>query len=454
MKKYDSYKDSGIEWIGDIPSHWEVILFKRTIHKIKDGTHGTFQRVSQGRPFLSAKNVYDDGVRMNETESFISEEDYSSIVKNGFPVRGDLLITCVGTIGRTYVYDFDESLAFQRSVTFIRFVEDVNPQFYKYYVQSSVFQNLLTSIAKTSAQSGIYMGDLVNTTTLKVPVKEQTTIANFLDQKTTQIDDLIAKKERLIQLLEEERTAIINQAVTKGLDPNVPMKDSGIEWLGEIPEHWGRARIKTLVKIKVCDGPHETPEWKEDGIPFISAEAIKGNQIDLNFKRGYISEEQHKEYCKKSKVLKGDILFCKSGSTTGKSALVEIDDEFGIWSPLAIIRADERKISNRYMFQSIQSSLFRNQVETSWTFGTQPNIGMGALENLWIAIPPLNEQESIDEYLISELKNFDVIIAKTQQEIELLKEYKTALISEVVTGKVDVSTAHDLNLSDKKFQSN
>lgn len=438
MKKYDNYKDSGIEWIGEIPEHWDVILFKRVIFKIKDGTHGTFQRVSSGRPFLSAKNVYDNGLKIGDNESNISEEDYLEITKNGFPSKDDLLVTCVGTIGRTFVYDLDKSMAFQRSVTFIRFNNGINPQYYKYYVQSSIYQNLLISLAKTSAQSGIYMGDLMNTTTLKIPNLEQTAIANYLDHKTTQIDNLIAKKEQFITLLQEERTAVINQAVTKGLDPTVKMKDSGIEWLGEIPEHWNRQRIKTLVSTKVCDGPHETPEWKETGIPFISAEAIKGNQIDLNFKRGYISLEQHLEYCKKSKVIKGDILFCKSGSTTGKSALVNIDDEFGIWSPLAIIRVNNDKISNGYMFQSIQSSLFRRQVETSWTFGTQPNIGMGALENLWIAVPPKSEQLEIDSYLKLEISKFEEIISKTQQEIELLKEYKTALISEVVTGKVDV----------------
>ncbi len=169
MKKYNNYKDSGIEWIGKIPEHWDIILFKRIILKIKDGTHGTFQRVSNGHPFVSAKNVYDNGIKIGEKESNISEEDYLEITKNGFPSKNDLLITCVGTIGRTYVYDFEKPMAFQRSVTFIRFYDGINPQFYKYYVQSSIYQNLLISLAKTSAQSGIYMGDLMNTTTIKIP---------------------------------------------------------------------------------------------------------------------------------------------------------------------------------------------------------------------------------------------------------------------------------------------
>ncbi len=214
-------------------------------------------------------------------------------------------------------------------------------------------------------------------------------------------------------------------------------KDSGVEWIGKIPEHWDRIRIKSLVAIKVTDGPHETPQWIENGVPFISAEAIKGNKIDLDFKRGYISTEQHLEYCKKSKVLKNDILFCKSGSTTGKSALVDTDVDFGIWSPLAIIRADKNKIDYKYLFQSIQSSLFQNQVETAWTFGTQPNIGMGALENLWIAIPTLEEQQSIANYLDHKTTQIDTLIAKKEQFISLLQEERTAVINQAVTKGLD-----------------
>jgi type I restriction enzyme S subunit len=438
MKRYDSYKDSGIEWIGEIPNHWEFLNLKYILKEnVRDGPHETPIWFEEGIPFLSIDGIVNGEISFDGCR-FIDEVQYEKFSKKLIIELNDIFIGKAASIGKIARVKTNRKFTVWSPIAVVKVKSDFNPTFVEYYFKSDVIQHQIEMFSTSNTQKNIAMGDIPKMKFISPPFNEQTVIANYLDQKTAQIDDLIAKKERLIQLLEEERTAIINQAVTKGLDPTVPMKDSGIEWLGEIPAHWSRARVKTLVKIKVCDGPHETPDWKEDGIPFISAEAIKGNQIDLNFKRGYISKEQHLEYCKKSKVLKGDILFCKSGSTTGKSALVEIDDEFGIWSPLAIIRTDERKISNRYMFQSIQSSLFRNQVETSWTFGTQPNIGMGALENLWIAVPPKNEQESIDKHLNSVLKNFDVVTTKTLQEIELLKEYKTALISEVVTGKVDV----------------
>ncbi len=211
-------KDSGIEWLGEIPEHWEVILFKRVISKIKDGTHGTFQRLTHGYPFLSAKNVYNDGLKISEAESLISKNDYLDITKNGFPKRNDLLITCVGTIGRTFVYDLDEPIAFQRSVTFIRFVDNINPHYYKFYVQSSIYQNLLMSLAKTSAQSGIYMNDLLNTCALKIPLVEQTEIVEFLKTKTSEIDEIIIKTQREIELLKEYKTALISEVVTGKVD--------------------------------------------------------------------------------------------------------------------------------------------------------------------------------------------------------------------------------------------
>lgn len=143
MKAYPSYKKTEVVGIGDIPDHWNVLLFKRLYSAIKDGTHGTFERISEGQPLLSAKNVFPDGIRTDEAESLISEKDYKEIISNGFPKKNDLLLTIVGTIGRALVYDLDEPLAFQRSVLFIRLRENLNPRFYCYVLQSAFFQHQL-----------------------------------------------------------------------------------------------------------------------------------------------------------------------------------------------------------------------------------------------------------------------------------------------------------------------
>src|SRR5690606_16927964 len=154
----------------------------------------------------------------------------------------------------------------------------------------------------------------IGTISIPFPPKvEQTAIATYLDRKTAELDELIADKKRLLELYEEEKTAIINQAVTKGLDPNAPMRDSGIEWLGEIPEHWEVLAIKHTLAVPVTDGPHETPEFLSEGIPFISAESVKNDTLDFSKKRGYISVEAHEKYSRKYKPENGDVYMVKSG---------------------------------------------------------------------------------------------------------------------------------------------
>ena len=444
MKKYNNYKDSGIEWIGKIPEHWDIILFKRIILKIKDGTHGTFQRVSNGHPFLSAKNVYDNGIKIGEKESNISEEDYLEITKNGFPSKNDLLITCVGTIGRTYVYDFEKPMAFQRSVTFIRFYDGINPQFYKYYVQSSIYQNLLISLAKTSAQSGIYMGDLMNTTTIKIPPFEQTAIANYLDHKTAQIDTLIAKKEKFISLLQEERTAVINQAVTKGLDPNVKMKDSGIEWLGEIPEHWEVKKLKYLLKENkdsLKTGPFGSHIKNSDYIPNGNYKVYtQRNVLDNEYENGCesISEEKFDEL-KGFTIYEGDVLITTRGSI-GRCSVFPENMPTGILHPCLIrIQINENLSLRNWIVNYINNtSLFYNNVKFNSNSTIIDVIYGYTLKEIFFPTPSIIEQKKILEFLEVKINEIDTLISKSQQEIELLKEYKTALISEVVTGKVDV----------------
>lgn len=214
-------------------------------------------------------------------------------------------------------------------------------------------------------------------------------------------------------------------------------KPSGVEWLGEVPEGWEILPIKRIVRIKITDGPHETPEFFENGVPFISAEAIKDNKIDFSLMRGYISNELHEIYKKKASPQKNDILFVKSGATTGNVAKVVDDIEFDIWSPLALIRSDSYKVLPDYLFSLIQSIEFRKQVEMSWSFGTQQNIGMNVIEKLMCTIPPLPEQHAIAAFLDHETVRIDALIEKKKRQIELLQEKRSALISNAVTKGLD-----------------
>ena len=267
---------------------------------------------------------------------------------------------------------------------------------------------------------------------------EQKAIARFLDFKTAQIDTLIAKKQTLLEKMAEKSTALISHAVTKGLDPSVSMKDSGVTWLGEVPAHWKVIPIKFSLDMPITDGPHSTPQFYEDGIPFLSAESVKNDRLDFSRMRGYISEDDHAFFSKKYKPKFGDVYMVKSGATTGAVARVETHDEFNIWSPLAVLRPHPDKSVTDYLFYVLKSKPFFYSVELSWSYGTQQNIGMGVISNIRMALPPLKEQEQICRYLEPLLQKIADQKSKIGSMIDRLQEYRSALVTDAVTGKIDV----------------
>jgi type I restriction enzyme S subunit len=210
-------------------------------------------------------------------------------------------------------------------------------------------------------------------------------------------------------------------------------KESGIKWMGNIPTHWDSPALKRILKIPITDGPHETPEFLDEGIPFISAEAIKNKKIDFSKKRGFISREDHQKYSRKYCPKKGDIYLVKSGATTGNVAMVETEKVFNIWSPLAAIRPDSNMALTNFVFYFLQSAQFFQAIESGWSYGTQQNIGMGVIENIAVALPSLEEQRAIADFLDRETERIDTLIAKKERLIELLAEKRTALISHAVT---------------------
>ena len=238
-------------------------------------------------------------------------------------------------------------------------------------------------------------------------------------------------------MLKEKRQAVISRAVTKGLNPTVPMKDSGVVWLGDVPAHWTVSSIKHIVATPVTDGPHETPNFPDEGIPFVSAEAVSSGVLDFEKKRGYISVEDHQRYSLKYRPRRGDIYMIKSGATTGVTAIVETDDDFNIWSPLAVIRCDESS-DPYFVLNFMRSKNFLEAVTLNWSFGTQQNIGMGVIENLAIPVPPREEQLNIAATLGSVTSRIDALTQEAEEAMSLLQERRSALISAAVTGKIDV----------------
>ena len=270
-----------------------------------------------------------------------------------------------------------------------------------------------------------------------VPLNEQNAISSFLDTETSKIDGLVSEQCHLVKLLKEKRQAAISHAVTKGLNPNAPMKPSGFQWLGDVPQHWEVIALKHLVSSPIIDGPHVSPEKHDEGVPFISAESIGKGFIDFDKKWGYISPKDHEIYSQRYKPQRGDILLVKLGATTGVPAIVETNTDFNIWVPLAAIRL-RKDIHPRFIFHVLRSNNLRVAYELNWTYGTQQTLGLGTISNLRMPVPPANERKEIIDYLDSVLPGFDTLEAEAERAIKILQERRTALISAAVTGKIDV----------------
>lgn len=428
MQRYEKYKDSGVDWIGEIPVEWNILKLKFL-----------FKDVSiKNRPDLDLLSVtQDQGVvprSMVENRMVMPTGNLES-----FKVisKGDFAISLRSFEGGLEYSEYEGLIS--PAYTVLKSQKEINDNYFKFLFKSKAFiAELQLSIVGIREGKNISYEELKYSYTPIPPLTEQQTIANFLDGKTAKIDQTITIKQKEIELLKERRQILIQKAVTKGLDATVKLKDSGVDWIGEIPEHWEVTSVKHLLSIPITDGPHTTPMLYDEGIPFISAEAIKNNSIDFTKMRGYISSKDHLEYCKKYKPKRNDIYMIKSGATTGNIAMVETDEEFSIWSPLAVFRANFRLVP-KFLFFALQSVYFKKGVELKWSYGTQQNIGMGILSNLPLVYAPIEEQTQIVSYLEDIEEKIAKAITLKEQEIEKLKEYKTVLIDQVVTGKVRVS---------------
>lgn len=437
----EQMKSSGIDWIGNIPLDWNAKKVKYVISDIKDGTHGTFDRVESGELLLSAKNVFDDGIRIGENESEISILDYKSIISNGFPKRNDVLLCCVGTIGRCCVYEYDQSIAFQRSVAFLRPLQQTNARYLKYALQSDSTLIQEQFLINKSAQDGLYMGSVRE---LIIPYpnskSEQQAIADFLDKECAQIDSIAADLEKQIALLQQYKKSLITETVTKGLDKSVPMKDSGVEWLGKIPAHWDFKRLKFMLEsssdsMKV--GPFGSAlsgsDFTDEGKWVYNQRVVLDNNFSEN--TTFVSEEKFQEM-RSFAVYPGDILITTRG-TIGKVAIVPEGANEGILHPCIIkFRVDKEMIIPE-LLQLIfdESDFVKDQFTLMSNATTIEVIYSYSLKDILLPVIPADEQEKIYAYLSKKCIAIDGIIAEKQKALATITQHKKSLIYEYVTGK-------------------
>ena len=441
MKRYDSYKDSGVEWIGDIPGHWKSTKVKFEIQS-KGYKAGPF-----GSSLITSELLLNGNIKVFSPEHVAEKEileewylpDERAEEMSQFIVGDkDVVLPIVGTLGLARVFHSNLDgigIINQRLAKISCDTNRLVPEFFCLIMKEvSNYQEYFKLKARGSILSHLNKETIVSMPLALPDIEEQELITNYLDQKTTQIDDLIAKKERLIQLLEEERTAIINQAVTKGLDPTVPMKDSGIEWLGEIPAHWSYSSLKWFSKIYSGGTPSKDIEeyWIDGTIPWLNSGCV--NQWDITEVSDYITEDAFNNSSAKW-IPNQSLVIALAGQGKTKGMVAQVKFETTCNQSLGVIVPNE-KINNRFL----QYWLKNNYQNIRSLGGGDKRDGLNLVMIGGIPIPvlPLIEQEKIAKLLDSKNIELDTVKAKTQQEIELLKEYKTALISEVVTGKVDV----------------
>jgi len=318
--------------------------------------------------------------------------------------------------------------------------DDVDPHYYAYFLRNLALTGFIESLTKgiRERSTDFRYNDFGKLLLAHPPYEEQTAIARFLDEKTSKIDEAISIKQKQIELLKERRQILIHKAVTRGLNPDITLKPSGVDWIGEIPEHWGVMKIK-FVTMKIGSGV--TPSggattYLNDGVPLLRSQNIHFGRIDLS-DVAFISQRVHNSMSN-SKVNKGDVLLNITGGSIGRCHYVETDIDLNVNQHVCIVRPNS-KVLPVFLNAVFASEVGQGQI---WFFqqgGGREGLNFQAIKNFYIPLPPTNEQESISYKIRQISSNFDKSIRIQEQEIRALKEYKSSLINKAVTGKIKVS---------------
>lgn len=427
--RYDKYKDSGIAWIGEIPEHWSKNKIARLFGIIGSGTTpksnkednyiGSINWIQSG----DINGSYIKKCKNTISEVAIKEYPILKIYKAPF-----IIVAMYGaSVGNISISEIDACVNQACCV-----MNDSKQNFkYLFYAINSVKKYLIYK-AEGGGQPNISQDKIKNTWMPVPPTQEQQFIAAYLDQKCGEIDELIALQEEMITKLQSYKQSVITEAVTKGLDKNVPLKDSGIEWIGTIPAHWICAVFKKFLSDPMQYGANEPAEECNYNDPrYIRITDIKddGTLRDDTFKS--LSLDKAKEYM----LVKGDLLFARSGATVGKTFLYNEDYTACFAGYLIKARCNKNELIPNFVFYYTLSNVYQNWKNSIFIQSTIQNIGADKYSLMPIIVPPISEQQTIADYLDQKCSEIDELISIKQQKIEKLKDYKKSLIFECVTGK-------------------
>ena len=442
-QQYAEYKDSGVEWLGEIPSHWQTKKLKFILLDLVRGPFGSALKkeffLDSGFKVYEQKNCIRNDVTIGN--SYISKKMFQELDR--FSIReNDLLMSCSGTIGKVVrVPESFEQGIINQALLIMRLNKNiVDLNYFLHVFRSSDIQNQIKDNTQGGAMQNLVATDIFKSISITVPkIEEQTQIANFLDHETAKIDSLIEKQQQLIELLKEKRQAVISHAVTKGLNPDVTMKDSGVEWLGQVPQTWKVAKIKHLSKI-ISKGTTPTTmggDFVSEGVRFLKAENI-GKKPTVNSSPEFFITENVDAQLARSRLQEHDVLVIIAGATTGLSSVLQkallpanTNQAVSFIRPKETVYA--KWISYWLSTHFAQSLIWMGAVQAA-----QPNLSMESLGNIDITLPCVEEIQETLDFIGTALLKIDELIEKNSKAIDLMQERRTALISAAVTGKIDV----------------
>lgn len=434
---YPEYKDSDVEWIGKVPLNWDLKRIKNVStfnDEVLSESHSKYFKIE----YVDIGSVSSvDGIKLTSLIEFgKSPSRARRIVRDG-----DIIVSTV----RTYLKAISPILNPPANMVVSTGFAVIRPnlflfnRFAAYVLREDIFINKVIAKSVGISYPSINASDLVNIEIILPHLTEQTQIAKFLDYETAKIDTLIEKQQQLIKLLKEKRQAVISHAVTKGLNSDAPMRDSGVEWLGEVPKHWKVSRIGFYAK-KIGSG--KTPKggseiYKDSGILFLRSQNIYDNGLKVdNGKSVYISNEIHKEM-KNTKVKSGDILLNITGGSIGRTCIVPNNfREANVNQHVCILRFSDS--IRDYLSFVLKSDLIKEQIDFHQTGGNREGLNFEQISKFIINFPPEEERKEILNYIESNIKKYNYLEDKADKAIRLIRERRTALISATVTGKIDV----------------
>lgn len=432
----EQMKPSGIDWIGEIPCSWNIKRIKYLAQlKGRIGWQGlTSDEYTDVGPFLITGVDFSDGGINWESCVHITEERWAEApeihIKNG-----DLLITKDGTVGKVAIVENLQGKASLNSgVLLIKTSDEYSKKFLYWALLSEEFWTWFRlKNAGNSTIIHLYQNDFAEFSYTFPGITEQNAIADFLDKECAQIDSVAADLEKQIALLQQYKKSLITETVTKGLDKSVPMKDSGIEWIGEIPAHWDVKRFKDECS-KIGDIDHYMPDSTDEGIPYIMTGDFIGDENNIDFvncKR--ISREDYIRLSKKMKPMYGDILLARY-ATIGTVRIVDIHEEFLVSYACAIIRIKESSYS-KYIYYYLKSNTYSEEIFQYIKTNTQANVGIDSIGRAKVPVPPIEEQKQISEFLDKKCHEINLVLRDKEKQLLKIQQHKKSLIYEYVTGK-------------------